>query len=284
MNDIQRTILDIFKQVALICERHDIPYYAIGGTCIGAVRHTGFIPWDDDLDIAIPIQHFDRFWEVAAQELPNPLQIYTSRTVKHYRYIFGKVHNAATTFIEESELAYSDAYKGIFVDIMPISSVPDDEAERSRFYKGILRCARLNYIRRYPLKGMDTVKKKLMWLLMRPMCLFTTPDYYSQKWLDILRRVPFGSTALTGYTWSLRIEQLTFPMEDFQNSVELPFEDTTMKCPAGYHDYLTAQFGDYRKLPPEDQRRPHFTETVDVNTPYAAYRRKKTGAVMDPRQ
>ena len=86
MNDLQKKILDIFKAVAKICKDHDITYYAIGGTAIGAVRHQGFIPWDDDLDIAIPIEQYDRFIEIARRELPEGLTVMTPVDIEHYRF------------------------------------------------------------------------------------------------------------------------------------------------------------------------------------------------------
>ena len=271
MNEIQGIILEVYKTVCDLCKRHEIPFYAIGGTCIGAVRHKGFIPWDDDLDIAIPIQHYDRFWEIAERELPEHLKVYSCKNIRNYRYIFGKVHNYNTTFIEKSEVGYHDAYKGIFIDIMPISSIPDDNVKREKFYSNLIRFYKLNYIRRYPFSGMDSLKKKILWLLMRPVSLIVPPDYYSEKWLNMLRENPLGSSSLTGYTWSTQVRKLTFPMKDFEKTIEVPFEDTIIYCPVDYNDYLTIQFGDYMKLPPEDQRAPHHTETIDCNKSYINY-------------
>lgn len=275
MNDIQKTILDIYKEVYKLCSEHSIPFYAIGGTCIGAVRHKGFIPWDDDLDIAIPIQDYDRFWDIAEKELPQHLSIYTCNNKRNYRYIFGKIHNANTTFIEKSEIGYPDAYKGIFVDIMPISSIPEADDEREKFYKNILKFSKLNYIRRYPYEGMDTTKKKIMWLFMRPLCLITSFDHYSKKWLEMLRSHPLGSTNLTGYTWSTQIRKLTFPMNDFETTVDLPFEDAIIKCPVDYHDYLTIQFGDFMKLPPENQRTQHHTEEISIIKSFKDFKKEQ---------
>ena len=271
MNDIQEVILDIYRVVENLCTKHDIPFYAVGGTCIGAIRHHGFIPWDDDLDIAIPIQYYDQFWDIAEKELPHHLKVYTCENVRNYRYIFGKIHNRNTTFIEKSELGYHDAYKGVFIDIMPLSSIPDDEYKREKFYEKLLKYSQLNYIRRYPYRGMDTLKRKIAWIMMRPLCLVISSDYYSEKWLNMLRDNPLGSSSLTGYTWSTQVRRLTFPMIDFESTVNLPFEDTIIKCPVNYHDYLTIQFGDYMKLPPEDQRAPHHTETIDINKSYINY-------------
>ena len=129
MNDTQKVILDIFACISNICNKNGIRYFASGGTCLGAVRHQGFIPWDDDLDIAIPIQDYDKIWKIAQKELPHHLKIYKEDDIRHYRYIFGKIHNENTTFIEKSEIKYPESYKGIFVDIMPISSIPDARIE-----------------------------------------------------------------------------------------------------------------------------------------------------------
>ena len=274
MTETQKVILDIFKITADICERHDIPYFAIGGTCLGAVRHKGFIPWDDDIDIAIPIQHFDEFWDIAERELPPGYETYTCKKVRTYDKIFGKIHNTETAYIETKEIGYYKAYKGIFVDIMPISAIPDTDAEREAFYDSVLNYKKQNYYRRFPYKVVQSKRKKtrLKWMLMRVAGMFGGFDYYSDKWMDLLRAHPFGSSSLTGYSWSKNIRKYTFPADCFANTVDMPFEDTTIKCPALYDKYLTLQFGDdYMELPPEEKRAPHRTEVVDVNKSYKQY-------------
>lgn len=272
MTEVQEVILEIFKVVADICERHQIPYFAIGGTCLGAVRHHGFIPWDDDLDIAIPIQHFDRFWEIADKELPAKYQTYTHKKVKVYNKPFGKIHNIETAYIETKELDFKDSYKGIFVDIMPISAIPDQPEEREEFYRQVRRYKKLNYTRRYPISLMNSNRRKRKWILMRALGPFIKYDHYSEKLLDLMRSHPFGSTSLTGYTWSKNIRKFTFPVEYFETTVDLPFEDTTIKCPVKYGEYLKAQFGEnYMEVPPEESRWYHKTELVDTHKSYKEY-------------
>ena len=145
MTDLQKRILDIFREVRDILDRNGITYFAIGGTCIGAVRHGGFIPWDDDLDIAVPIEQFGRMLDLLKAELPPHLELYTGAERKHYRYIFVKVTDNRTTFIEKTEIGYPDAYKGVFIDIMPISGVLPDK----RFYSRIKRYFSMNVRRRF---------------------------------------------------------------------------------------------------------------------------------------
>ena len=112
MTETQKVILSIFKEISGICARHNIPYFAIGGTCIGAVRHQGFIPWDDDLDIAVPIEHFDFLLDCLRKEIPSDLYVIDSHDHMHYHYVWAKVCDKNTTFIEKSEYRYKDAYKG----------------------------------------------------------------------------------------------------------------------------------------------------------------------------
>ena len=132
MNTVQNRILKIMLVVDEICKRNNLTYYAIGGTCIGALRHKGFIPWDDDLDIAVPIEEWDRFWNIMKTELPSEYGIYSGSNIRHYRYIFNKIHDTGTSFIEQSEVKYPDAYKGIFIDVMPIAGIPETKSKRER--------------------------------------------------------------------------------------------------------------------------------------------------------
>lgn len=271
MNEIQEKILEIFKEVKKICQNNNITYFAIGGTAIGAVRHKGFIPWDDDLDIAVPIQDYDRFLECARRELPEHMKVYTCSEVEHYQYVFAKIHNTDTAFIELGDKEYPDAYKGIFVDVMPMAAVPDDPKQLEAFKKKLSQYYSLNAARRYPFSKMTSPKKKAVWLAMRPLTPFIGFDYYSEKWLSLLRKYPLGSTGHTGYTWNFKIKRLVFPKEYFASSVELPFEDTTIAMPVEYEKYLEFQFGDYMKLPPEDERAPHHVETISTVRSYKTY-------------
>ena len=205
MNDIQAKILDIFLVVKNICERHGLTYYAIGGTCIGAVRHNGFIPWDDDLDIAVPIEDWDEFWKIMKAELPPYYKVYCGNNIKHYRYVFNKIHDSRTSFIEKAEEKYIDAYKGIFIDVMPIAGIPSDPNERVRFIKSIDKLYKLNFMRRYPVSEMENRKRKILSLLIHAASPVLSYHYFSDRWINLLKRYPLKKSELTGYTWWAKI-------------------------------------------------------------------------------
>lgn len=275
MNALQKVILSIYKTVAELCDKNNIDYYAIGGTCIGAVRHQGFIPWDDDLDIAIPIEQFDKFKHIMKTQLPENLYLYSCEDVKEYRQLFCKVCDKNTTFIEETEKDYSNAYKGVYIDIMPMSGVPESDKQQNLFIRKLSLYYSLNYINRYPFHEMSTIKTKVIWLLLHMLRISMLFNRYSEKSYNLMKKYPFSDAQLTGYVWSYRLRSLIFPKELFSVCVEMPFEDTTMRCPSGYDKYLTQQFGDYMKLPPEEQRIQHHPFVVDLEHGYKEYIEKR---------
>ena len=271
MNDLQKKILDIFKEVADLCRKNDIRYYAIGGTAIGAARHQGFIPWDDDLDIAIPIEMYDRFIEAARRELPDHLRVVTPSDVQHYPSFFIKVVDVTTTFIEKKYIEFPDAWDGVFIDIMPLSGVPEKKGERKRYLRRWKRTAMLNYARRFPRSRMATRARVAAHSLLAPLSGRIPFDYFTEKMFREFRRRPLSSSAHTGYVWSVRLEKLIFDAEDFGEGVLLPFEDTYINCPAGYDRYLTIQFGNYMELPPKEKRVGVHPAVVDLDHPYTDY-------------
>ena len=269
MNDVQKCILDIFKEVAGICKRNEIPYYAIGGTCIGAARHNGFIPWDDDLDIAVPIEDFKRLREALTEELPNYYNVHDSYNKKQYHYVFMKVQDDRTTFIQDSMKDFADGYMGVFVDIMPLAGVPSEKNARSKYIKKLTFYQMLNVARRFPSSSLSSIKGRVASRMFKSL---TKYNYFSNKYLRCLEKHPVNKTEFVGYVWSPPdIERWTFPKEWFEKTKELPFEDTVMSCPWKYQEYLTQQFGDYMTPPPKDEQVSPHEGYLDLKHSYKEY-------------
>lgn len=272
MNTVQERILEIYKCIKCICDNKQIPYYAIGGTAIGAVRHNGFIPWDDDIDIAIPIEYYWYFFKCAEEQLPSYYSIKHCRNDRYYVFPFGKIIDERTTFIEEWEKGFTNLYKGVFVDVMPIAGVPGDNSQQKKYMSRLLRYILMNRWRRIPASCSVTRSAFLIKCVFKLPLLMFTRDYFFDKYMNLLARNPFYKSNMTGYTWGLYNEKtIMFPTEIFLETIDIPFEDTYMKCPAGYDKMLSIQFNDYMKLPPEDQRVSIHSPFIDLNTPYKEY-------------
>ena len=117
IDDVHKHILKIAKAVDAVCEKHNLRYYIWAGTMIGAIRHKGFIPWDDDLDIAMPRADYNLLVEHAAEWLPEPYEMVCTETDSEYPLPFGKIQDASTTLIERMHLRYLG---GIYIDVFPI--------------------------------------------------------------------------------------------------------------------------------------------------------------------
>lgn len=139
IRELQLRILETLKAVDNVCREHNLRYYIWAGTMIGAVRHKGFIPWDDDLDIAMPRPDYDRLIEHAAEWLPKPYEMVCAENDGVYPLPFAKIQNADTTLIERMHLKYLG---GIYLDVFPIDGVPEGAVARK------LHFARYEYYKR----------------------------------------------------------------------------------------------------------------------------------------
>lgn len=272
MTELQTRILEIFKAVSSICEDEGLQYFAIGGTCLGAVRHHGFIPWDDDVDIAMPIDDFLRFLDIAGSRLPAHLSLIGSHNRRYFNQMFFKVIDNRTTAIEVLDVPYKEAYKGIWIDIMPICSFPSQKA-LERFIPQDTFLWTGNIFLRFGVPKKSTLIKDITCNCYRFPALVRDFRFYSRLWLKKLRKNGFHRDGVTGYVWSpSHLEAFQIPAVWFADSVLMDFEDTQMRCPAGWDGFLKAMFGNYMDFPPPEQRNSgHMLAKVDLEHPYKDY-------------
>lgn len=272
MNDIQKVILDIYKVIKKICENNGIEYFAIGGTCIGAVRHQGFIPWDDDIDIAIPIEQFNYFRSVCNKELPDYYRFFDYMVIPEYPNVFSKIIDIRTTYIEDHEKNNPQMFKGVFVDLMPIGGIPSDEKEREKYFEQLRHNINFNKLRRAGMLISTNKAKRMIKKMILPMVQMLNVNTYTDKIFEDMISRPFYMSEITGYTWGIYDERyLSFPTEWFLNPVSIPFEDTEILCPSNYDAYLKYQFGDYMKIPPLEEQTSRHHPFVDLNRPFSFY-------------
>ena len=257
MKAIQKEILNIYKEIKFICEKNHIPYYAIGGTALGAVRHKGFIPWDDDMDLGIPIDFYNKFKQACKKDLKPPYQF----TELHF--MGGKVHNKNTSFIEAQCMTNKESYYGVFVDIFPIIGTPNEESSIAPFLEEVKDYFEKAFIYdRYPDSSKLTKTEIETW---QKKLLHQNPLRQSK------RAVEFAAG-----NW------FTKNISGMESPIIMQFENTTIPIPSTYKEDLTNQYGDYMKLPPKEQRYTHDTYSlVDLNCPYQKYYDQLTS--IDPK-
>lgn len=238
--------LDILREIDAICRRHDIPYWLDGGTLLGAVRHGGFIPWDDDVDIAMPLADIDRFCRVAAIELPEGFFLQTRATDADVVAPVVKVRDRASLLMEPGDDFARSYAKGLYVDIFPMRPYPN--VSRSfvrRVARGYCRAnAVLHTAHYYSLRSFAEffyfgAKRALCRMAWEAACVARPTDKYISNTLDN-----------NGYGIMHRTDSV-FPLST------IAFEGIAFSAPANPDAYLHDLYGDYHTLPPEEKRHGH---------------------------
>lgn len=225
----QLRMLDILKAVDKICRAHDIPYWLSSGTLLGAVRHGGFIPWDDDLDIEMLRDDYLRLLPLLREELPEQYMLQDRSTDKDYPHLYAKVRDKHSC-IEES-FAFEMKHKGCFIDIFPLERSPYALYRiANRLYVNL--CHHKVYKHRWLYNFNYAVLTRVVFPLFRGyVSLFHKGSNYHHT---------FGMI----YKAERSVADI-FPL------VEIPFEDSIFYAPKSAHSYLSRMFGDYMQLPKE---------------------------------
>jgi len=245
--------LDILKYIHSFCEKNNIRYYLCGGTLLGAIRHGGFIPWDDDIDICMPRSDYERF----KREFINQGKykfIYIDNT-REYALPFGKVINS-DTLVEENEVR-SVNDMGVFVDVFPLDGLGNtlNEAKKNvrkcnTIFKWILLGIRKNEEKR----NIHSFFKNGIYHLARS----TKKDSY-RKILRIGQKNKFEDSAFVGVIFGFYAEKEIMPSGIFMKQTKHVFEDAEFCIPIKYDEYLSRLYGDYMRIPPLDKQITHHS-------------------------
>lgn len=253
MNAEQNKIYEIYLTVKEICEKNRLRYWAIGGTCLGAVRHGGFIPWDFDMDIAMPDVDYYRFIGIASDELQHTKYEIQTRLIGD---MVTRVFDTTTTEIAPWNIPHPKRYIGIHVDIMPFCGLPQHAILRKMyaFNTGVLHYLDVKRVRVFT--DNTSKKSKISWCILRPFLFFLPQDFFYDLWVKRIARYRYDNSEYTSFLWgdwrwSLR---LILKTTWFNEWIELPFEGTTIRCPKDYDSYLRTQYGDYMTPPPKHER------------------------------
>lgn len=267
--DVELAMLD---EVEKICNKYGLQYFLVHGSLLGAVRHKGFIPWDDDLDIAMPRKDYERFVELAKQELREPLSIHTPFTERSIFWGgYARLRNGGTTALEPREMGH-EGNLGIWIDILPFDVCTSDDKKFAVKEKRIRYCQRLIYAERY---GRDfrmyAGLKPWKWKLYRLMAKVYGHDRLCAM-LDEAQRLytDEDSDQIAFFTGMGKYRRLQ--AANFAKAAELEFAGRRVPVPVEYEKYLFEIMGrDYMKYPPEEERKPKHRGIYDPERPYTEY-------------
>ena len=269
LQEHQKALYCLLCEFDRVCRQLEIPYVLFAGTLLGAVRHQGFIPWDDDLDILMQREDYQRFLKEAPGVLDQERFCLQGEFTRHWPMFFSKLRLNGTTCLEKYHPKDEKIHQGVYMDIFPC-----DNGYGTRLGRAIQFCASKVVIA----KGLDgegyvtkSIVKKIVMLLCR-----ACPR-------KVFHRIVKGPKETGRYVHCFlggasKFSRSVFPSDWFAESVLLPFEDGEFYAPAAYDSILKTLYGDYRKEPPEEERKcKEHALLVDLTRSYEYYKTYRDG-------
>ena len=255
-------LFDIYAEFAKVCDKYQLRYYAFAGTLLGAIRHNGFIPWDDDLDVAMPRPDYEKFIEIAKDELPNYLKFVYWKNTPEFNYLFGKIQDSRKDAILKLEKSTGRMLSnGIYIDIFPLDGYP-----RSELYRTFIKYRDLVLlpIERFHLYawGQLSNRGRRAWIIGSVLSMFVPWLRKQHQFMSlherVLMRTPYENSALVsdvGLRYNV-LSQPVLPKEAWGEPMLHSFDGKQISIQHDPIEYLQQKFGDYMKLPPKESRHP----------------------------
>lgn len=261
INELQKIQLSMLKDFDAVCQRHRISYQLFSGTALGAVRHKGFIPWDDDIDVVMLREDYERFFDSASKELDSNKYYVQREFSEHWPMFFSKLRLNGTTYIEKYHSHDARIHQGIYIDIFPCDNLSDNRLiQKLQYIASKIVIAKSLYARGYETNS--TVKKCFM-----QFCRILPTKPF--KRLCIRRNDSSSLKVHTFFGGGKKFERSIFLREWFEQSVKMRFEDSEFPVSAHYDEMLRVMYGDYMIMPTLEQRVcKRHAAIVDINKPY----------------
>lgn len=268
--DVEQGLLDEFVRV---CEKNGLRYYLNGGTLLGAVRHKGFIPWDDDVDVCMPREDYDKLWEIAAEEFSYPFFFQTTLSEDGFYRPHAQLRNSDTTGFDCFDAKKPQINKGIFLDIFVLDGIPDGKLEYLLFrYFVKFQKALLSYEYDREFNELNVPKKAFYIFVHLFFSVVPFKKYFSwfnKKVLGHYRNNDTKRIADLTLQWNKNVE---WDREWWSDTCLLEFKGKMYVAPKDYDQVLTRQYGDYMIIPNEVKAN-HSTLIFDPYTPYKDFQK-----------
>lgn len=273
LNDTQRYILQVLREVICVLDEENIPYYMQGGTMLGAIRHGGFIPWDDDVDLGIPREDYERMLKTVADRLPENLELRTYDDETDHHYYFARIVDKRYQIRRMGSL--EERLENVWVDLFPLDGMPNGAVAR-QWHKFRLLMVRLKYhLSCFEKVNIKRPGRPLVERIIIRFAMITRVGkwFNTRKQLDKMDRLlkkypPEQSDWLINFTGqtSYKFNEM-FKKEVYGEKTIYSFEDFPLVGPQQYDAYLKSLYGDYMTPPREQDRNAHVSELVPVQEP-----------------
>ena len=236
----QLIMLDMLIEFDAICKKHQLRYWLDSGTLLGAVRHQGFIPWDDDIDLSMPVEDYNTFLEVAQSELSNNIFLQTSQTDKDFKFDYTKLRSNKARIVEFHEKDKTITYhQGVFVDIFPMLVIENTEENKNLYDRTLEEIRDASSVSLHTPNGKDNPAKRV--------ALTASLKQNHQGWESDKSKVIYGGEMPDVAAW--------FDLEKVLPLTSIEFEGLSFPVPNDPEHYLDAIYSfDYKQVPAEDKR------------------------------
>lgn len=267
-SEVKKTIFHILSEFQSICDDHQIKCYLCGGTLLGAVRHHGFIPWDDDIDVCVSRPDYERLRELNREEniFPPYLQLvcYEDDTLSYpFMKILDKRTVIARDYIDD------DSSDCLWIDILPVDGLPADDKENAKLYKKADWARKLFMVGKAKAGTGKTKLKSIAKIVAVPLAKMLGPDRSARKIIAYAKQHSYEDSDYVGIlTWGLYGPGERMRKAEFEQPAEVSFEGQTFLTMSCWKEYLTHLYGsDYMELPPESKRESHNMKVWRVKDP-----------------
>jgi len=265
LSEIQNIEFEILQEVVRVCEENGLEYYLVGGTLLGAVRHSGFIPWDDDIDIALPRYDYDKLEKIFRNNAPGCYKWVDYKDNHRIPYHFGKICDVRTTLVETG---YRKEYRvplGIYIDVFPLDGTPNSIVARK------IHFAYIGFLR--TLISLNCLDNSTPRPLHKKLIIFLVQHLVDENVLNVLhkslehelRRYPYDSAEyVCNFLGGWGMSEM-FPKAWIGDYSFVEFEGVKVRAFQKYDRYLNQVYGDYMTMPPIEERKPpHLFEAYYI--------------------
>lgn len=256
IKELQQIELNILKYVDKLCRENGLTYFLAYGTLLGAVRHQGFIPWDDDIDILMPRDDYEILCNIL-HEKNGRYKILCSQYDKNYMYAFGKVIDSNTQLVEQEVTVPN--LMGVYIDVFPYDGLRGNPEDNRIFLKACSLLEKCRYLSTFPYEAIKhviwwrNIWRVPFWILLKAINYRTLVKVLNY----LIKKYAVKNSHWVGCLCAQAIYKELVPEEVVAAGMTLKFEGTEFMVPIGYDTMLTKMYGDYMTLPPIEEREPH---------------------------